>query len=213
LDAAWQPKLAHPDVRNLHYDQLPAVRLPGQMGWLYQTLDCAQRGKLYRCHPVVLRLVEESSGLTVKSKRDLDASLDAQDVSFEYLPPAVVDLDGDGQQELLVRYRRHPAESEYTAESLSILNLPDLSNAITPRRIGMFKDKTGTNECAFEFYSLHLNRDKLKDLRLIDADGCDAPSSDEVEHDREHGDKTPAYTGIDDYLATPKRRFEIITRR
>lgn len=213
LDSNWQPKVDHPDTRNLRYDQPPAIRLPGQQGWLYQSLDCAQRGKLYRCRPVVLRLSQSPSGLAVQSKRDLGASLGPQDLSFEYLPPALADLDGDGQQEILVRYRRRGIESEYAADWLSILNLPDLANAITPRRIGMIKEKTGANECSFELYSVQLNRDKLKDLRVVDADGCDAPSSAEIEHDREHGDKTPTYTGIDDYVATPKRRFELTPHR
>ncbi len=179
---------------SLRYAHPVAQRLPGKRGIVQLFLQCDGS----RCTPRITHAVDGDTGIEVQGRAELPAV--RKDCSeFEFLPLAVVDLDHDGKEELLVRYvitaaARDGKGSVFT-HMLAIVNLPDLSLALVHElKSG---GQAGVDDlCTHQMTTSAIDGDQRLDLRWVRTCEC--------------VDKNTCFAGPtppEDFLATPERRF------
>lgn len=178
------------------YKQPQAIRLPGGRGVLQLHLGC--EGK--HCWPRVIHAVDEDGRLSVHGRSELPKiRMDA--TAFEFLPAGLLDVDKDGNEELLIRYivtgpARQGGGSVW-AEMLAIVNLSDLSLALVHElKSG---GRAGVDDtCKHQLSVLPIDQDKKLDLRWVRTCECVDTSV-----------CTPGPTPAEDFVSNSDRRFAL----
>ncbi len=180
--------------KDVAYKHPKAIRLPGQLGIVQPLLKCDDR----RCVPRIVRAVDKDGSIDAQGRVELPA-LPKKCSEFEFQPLALLDIDQDGKDELLVRYdvygpERQGAGALWT-EMLAIVNLPEMT-------LGLVHElKSGgregiDNRCQYQVTRVHLDGDHRLGLRwlrtceCVEKKGCHARAA-----------------SPEDYIAATERRF------
>lgn len=178
----------------LHYSHPVAQRLPGKRGIVQLFLQCDGP----RCSPRITHAVDGDTGLEVQGRAELP-SLRKDCSQFEFLPLALLDIDKDGQEELLVRYTitapAREGKGTVFTQMLAIVTLPNLGLALVHElKSG---GQAGVHDlCTHHATPVAIDGDKRLDLRWVRT--CDCV------------DKNTCFAGPtppEEFLASEDRRF------
>ncbi len=178
----------------LRYSHPTAQRLPGKRGIIQLFLQCDGP----RCVPRITHAVDADTGIEVQGRAELPA-IRKDCNQFEFLPLALLDIDKDGKEELLIRYvitaPGREGKGSVFAHMLAIVNLPDLALALVHEiKSG---GQVGVDDlCTHQATPMALDGDKRLDLRWVRTCEC-------VDRDTCLAGPAPP----EDFLASEERRF------
>lgn len=179
---------------SLTYKEGPAMRLPGKRGILQRLLKCADG----RCLPYLVLADDESGHAEVRGSASLPG-LRRDAAEMEYLPLGLADIDRDGKEELLIRYKVHYPAREGTGllwnEILVVVNLPDMTVALQHELASGGSEKE-TDRCSHSVTVLDLDGDKRNDLRVQRVCVCGANPT-----------CSPAPAPPEEFITNSDRRF------
>ena len=151
-----------------------------------------------RCSPRITHAVDGDTGLEVQGRAELP-SLRKDCSQFEFLPLALLDIDKDGQEELLVRYTitapAREGKGTVFAQMLAIVTLPNLGLALVHElKSG---GQAGVDDlCTHHATTVAIDGDKRLDLRWVRTCDC-------VDKNTCVAGPTPP----EEFLASEERRF------
>lgn len=154
------------------FENEPAVplRLSEKPDLVQAYLRCPEK----RCNVRVVLMRQQGQDFNVTAKLDLPA-LPRNSTGLSFAPAALFDIDGDGKEELLVRYTIHgpdrAALGPMHTEMLAVVQVPEMALALD-REIAWYGNPEGDPRCAVAVSRLDLNGDRRLDLRFARTCSC-----------------------------------------
>ncbi len=167
-----------PLPKDVAYKHPKAIRLPGNLGIVQALLKC----DAHRCVPRVVRAIDRDGSIDAQARVELPA-LPKKCSEFEFQPLALLDIDQDGKDELLVRYEVYGPERQGAGalwtEMLAIVNLPEMTLALVHELKNGGREDID-NRCQYQVTRLQLHDKRRFGLRwvrtceCVDKKGCHA---------------------------------------